>query len=149
MAPLRPLLIISLATALWGPSVAADTPQAAESRSPDAVTEGAPGLYQRLCAECHGPDRLGVTGPALLPENFGRLKPEEAAGRHPQGPPGEPDAGLRRQSDPRPIQALVESGLPAPAGDPDLGPGPDRGEPPGAGPDPATLPDKPLHGPTR
>lgn len=78
MTQLRPLLIISLATTLWGPAAIADTPQAAESRPPATFTEGAPGLYQRLCAECHGADRLGITGPALIPENFGRLKAEEA-----------------------------------------------------------------------
>ena len=33
-----------------------------------------PALYQQLCAECHGTDRLGGIGPALLPENFARLK---------------------------------------------------------------------------
>jgi DNA-binding beta-propeller fold protein YncE/cytochrome c553 len=40
--------------------------------------EPAADLYQRHCAECHGPDRLGRTGPALLPENLGRIKPKEA-----------------------------------------------------------------------
>lgn len=36
-------------------------------------------LYARHCAACHGADRLGGTGPALLPEAFGRLTPERAA----------------------------------------------------------------------
>jgi len=36
-------------------------------------------LFQRHCAECHGPDRLGRVGPALLPENLGRLTREQAA----------------------------------------------------------------------
>lgn len=40
--------------------------------------EDAQELFQHHCAECHGPDRLGRIGPALLPENLGRLKPEEA-----------------------------------------------------------------------
>lgn len=31
-------------------------------------------LYQQHCAACHGRDRLGGTGPALLPENLARLK---------------------------------------------------------------------------
>jgi mono/diheme cytochrome c family protein len=35
-------------------------------------------LYETQCASCHGADRLGGTGPALLPENLGRLRPEEA-----------------------------------------------------------------------
>ena len=35
-------------------------------------------LYAERCAECHGADRLGGTGPALIPESLGRLKPEKA-----------------------------------------------------------------------
>ena len=35
-------------------------------------------LYQRHCANCHGADRLGGTGPALLPGNLSRLKQAEA-----------------------------------------------------------------------
>jgi DNA-binding beta-propeller fold protein YncE len=35
-------------------------------------------LYARHCAQCHGADRLGAIGPALLPENLGRLKRGEA-----------------------------------------------------------------------
>lgn len=31
-------------------------------------------LYQSHCASCHGKDRLGGTGPALLPENLSRLR---------------------------------------------------------------------------
>jgi mono/diheme cytochrome c family protein len=35
-------------------------------------------LFQQNCAVCHGDDRLGRIGPALLPENLGRLKKDEA-----------------------------------------------------------------------
>lgn len=35
-------------------------------------------LYTETCAACHGADRLGAIGPALLPENLGRLKQAEA-----------------------------------------------------------------------
>lgn len=35
-------------------------------------------LYRNHCAACHGADRLGGTGPALLPGNLSRLKPEAA-----------------------------------------------------------------------
>ena len=38
----------------------------------------APALYQQHCAVCHGPGRLGLTGPALLPESLSRLKKPEA-----------------------------------------------------------------------
>lgn len=35
-------------------------------------------LYARHCAACHGADRLGATGPALLPESLERLKRADA-----------------------------------------------------------------------
>lgn len=35
-------------------------------------------VYQEQCAACHGGDRLGGTGPALLPESLARLKSEHA-----------------------------------------------------------------------
>lgn len=36
-------------------------------------------LYQQHCASCHGADRLGGMGPALLPGNLKRLKKGEAS----------------------------------------------------------------------
>ena len=35
-------------------------------------------LYLEHCAVCHGAERLGGTGPALLPGNLGRLRPAKA-----------------------------------------------------------------------
>ncbi len=35
-------------------------------------------LYQQHCAACHGPDRLGLSGPALLPESLERLRKADA-----------------------------------------------------------------------
>ncbi len=42
----------------------------------ESIDAGA--LYQQHCSECHKADRLGAIGPALLPENLGRLKKGEA-----------------------------------------------------------------------
>jgi len=39
----------------------------------------AAGLYMTHCASCHGADRFGVMGPALLPENLERLRRPAAA----------------------------------------------------------------------
>ncbi|OIR02048.1 nitrite reductase precursor [mine drainage metagenome] len=39
----------------------------------------APTLYAGHCAACHGPDRLGGIGPALIPETVGHLKPAQLA----------------------------------------------------------------------
>jgi mono/diheme cytochrome c family protein len=36
--------------------------------------ETAAGLYAQHCSSCHGPDRIGGTGPALLPESLARLQ---------------------------------------------------------------------------
>ncbi|MCL4183771.1 MAG: nitrite reductase [Burkholderiaceae bacterium] len=46
---------------------------AAASAAPDPAQ-----LYQQHCAACHGGDRLGGMGPALLPENLSRLRKGEA-----------------------------------------------------------------------
>jgi mono/diheme cytochrome c family protein/DNA-binding beta-propeller fold protein YncE len=47
--------------------------------SADAAPAGAPELYAQNCAACHGTDRLGGIGPALLPENLERLRRPAAA----------------------------------------------------------------------
>lgn len=39
-----------------------------------AWAQDARGLYEAHCAECHGPNRLGAMGPALLPQTLDRLK---------------------------------------------------------------------------
>ncbi len=50
---------------------------------PATVAAGEPeleasGLYATHCASCHGEDRLGRMGPALLPENLSRLRKPDA-----------------------------------------------------------------------
>ncbi len=35
-------------------------------------------LYEQHCQSCHGVNRLGGAGPALLPESLSRIKPAEA-----------------------------------------------------------------------
>ena len=41
--------------------------------------------YADLCAACHGADRLGGTGPALLPENLARLRRPRRSRPSPKG----------------------------------------------------------------
>ena len=57
---MRKVLVI-LALALW-------------AAAPAYAQSDAPALYREHCTACHGADRLGGSGPALLPENLGRLK---------------------------------------------------------------------------
>ncbi|WP_448189753.1 cytochrome D1 domain-containing protein [Azospirillum sp. sgz301742] len=61
---LKPLLTAALLALLPGTALALD---------------GAAATYAEHCAACHGGDRLGAIGPALLPDNLGRMKPAEAA----------------------------------------------------------------------
>ena len=47
--------------------------------APEVVSlERAGALYEQHCQRCHGVDRLGGAGPALLPESLSRIKPDEA-----------------------------------------------------------------------
>ena len=46
--------------------------------APAVAEDGAAALYREHCAACHGVDRLGGMGPALLPENLKRLRKGEA-----------------------------------------------------------------------
>jgi len=41
-----------------------------------AQAQEAPQLFAENCAACHGGDRLGAIGPALIPDTIGRLKPD-------------------------------------------------------------------------
>ena len=67
----RLLTGLSLAVLLGG-AQANDTPSATDS------TLDAARLYQQHCAVCHGEQRLGAMGPALLPESLTRLKKPRA-----------------------------------------------------------------------
>jgi mono/diheme cytochrome c family protein len=50
----------------------------ARAGSPGAETVRAETIYKEHCAACHGADRLGQQGPALLPENLKRLRKKGA-----------------------------------------------------------------------
>lgn len=67
----RGVLAAAAVAGLVAMTAGAETGAAADA--PDAAK-----LYLEHCAACHGGDRLGAIGPALLPENMGRLKPAEA-----------------------------------------------------------------------
>ena len=62
---------------------APQTPGAADPSRPAEASRKtdvpAANHYATLCASCHGPERLGGTGPALLPENLERLRKPAAA----------------------------------------------------------------------
>lgn len=65
-------------------------------------------LYQQHCAACHGPDRLGLMGPALLPESLERLKPAEAVKVITEGRPATQMAGFKDKLRPEEIASLAK-----------------------------------------
>jgi hypothetical protein len=68
----------------------------------------APALYKEHCLACHGENRLGGVGPALLPENLERLRKPDADESHPRQPPGDqmPPFGDKLKAEE--IQALTD-----------------------------------------
>lgn len=74
----------------------------AEHPAHDAAT-----LYHQHCAACHGPDRLGGIGPALLPENLKRLRPKQAAAAIANGLPATQMAAFSDRLNAAEIDALV------------------------------------------
>jgi mono/diheme cytochrome c family protein len=73
-----------------------------------AETAEAPALYRTHCAACHGADRLGGSGPALLPENLTRLKRPKAAKAIAKGLPASQMPGFEAQLSDEQVAALVE-----------------------------------------
>jgi hypothetical protein len=65
-------------------------------------------LYEKHCASCHGANRLGGIGPALLPENLARLKKPEAAATIRDSRPGVQMPAFRAQLGDEEIRQLVE-----------------------------------------
>ena len=80
-----------------------------------AAAADAPAVYAEHCAACHGADRLGGTGPALLPDNLNRLKPAKAQAVISGGRQATQMPGFGDRLDAAAIAALVELIYTAPA----------------------------------
>lgn len=93
MAERRAALAAALAALLLAGGAAAQT----------SVEE----TYRTHCAECHGADRLGGQGPALLPENLGRIGKKGAAAVIAQGRPATQMPGFADRLDAAAIEALA------------------------------------------
>ncbi len=87
-----------LALALAGP-----LHTAARAQAPDA-----PALYQQHCASCHGAQRTGLMGPALLPESLERTRPAEVLRVIREGRQATQMAGYAGQLSGAEIQALAD-----------------------------------------
>lgn len=111
----------------------------AAAQTAPATTPNAAALYGQHCAACHGEQRTGLMGPALLPESLERLRPAEALkvitqGRTATQMPGFADklsaadiaalaAHIRTPVSPAPVWAEADIRAsrtfnPAPAGEP-------------------------------
>lgn len=65
-------------------------------------------LYAQHCSQCHGADRLGGTGPALLPQNLERLKPAGAVMTISAGRAATQMPGFADKLSPEQIQSLAD-----------------------------------------
>jgi len=72
-----------------------------------AATDAA-ALYREHCATCHGSERLGGMGPALLPGNLRRLRSNRAAGVIGNGLPATQMPAFGTRLDAAQIEALVD-----------------------------------------
>jgi len=77
--------------------------QGAGAHAVDAVA-----LYAQHCAQCHGVDRLGLMGPALLPENLTRVRKTDAVKVIGEGRPATQMPAFGQTLEADAIQALVE-----------------------------------------
>ena len=68
----------------------------------------APDLYREHCVACHGEQRLGGMGPALLPESLQRLRPAEATAVIANGRTATQMLGFRDKLDAEQIAALAK-----------------------------------------
>ncbi len=64
-------------------------------------------IYQQQCATCHGSERLGAMGPALLPESLERIKPAEVLRVIRQGRPATQMVGYADKLSEAEIQGLA------------------------------------------
>src|SRR5690554_1883690 len=65
-------------------------------------------LYEQHCTVCHGAQRIGGTGPALLPESLGRIKKPEASKAISEGRAASQMAPYKAILSPIEIENLVE-----------------------------------------
>jgi dihydro-heme d1 dehydrogenase len=65
-------------------------------------------LFKQHCASCHGGDRLGITGPALLPENLKRVRKKQAINSIIHGLPATQMPAFGEKLKPAEIESLVD-----------------------------------------
>jgi mono/diheme cytochrome c family protein/DNA-binding beta-propeller fold protein YncE len=101
-------------------------------------------LYSEHCASCHGSNRLGVTGPALLPSNLGRMKEEAAAAVIRDGRPATQMPPFRTLLNDAQVAGLVDYIFTPPSRPPEWNAG-EIAASHSVMHKPGSLPDKPVH----
>lgn len=97
-----------LAAAFLGAlTIATSSAQGAQT-GPEQSAGTASALYAQHCAGCHGADRLGAVGPALLPENLKRLRPNLAVAAIANGLPATQMPAFGDRLEDAQIDALVK-----------------------------------------
>ncbi|MDC8771276.1 nitrite reductase [Roseateles albus] len=82
-------------------------PPLAQLATPATVKADAQALFGQHCASCHGAQRLGAMGPALLPESLARLRKQEALKVIQNGRPATQMPAFGAQLLPAEIEALA------------------------------------------
>ena len=93
--------------ALLVPLLLVGAAQAHAASTPAALAEAASN-YQQHCQSCHGANRFGGTGPALLPESLSRIKPDEIRKVIGNGRPASQMAAFNTVFNPAQIDALAD-----------------------------------------
>ncbi|MDR1969669.1 MAG: nitrite reductase [Burkholderiaceae bacterium] len=102
------LLLSCTALHAWADDAAVPVAAASAAASAPAQAASSPvALFEKHCAQCHGADRLGGVGPALLPENLERLRPAEARKVIGEGREATQMAGFKDQLTPEEIAAIA------------------------------------------
>ena len=76
--------------------------------TPALAQPNAAALYQQHCASCHGAQRTGLMGPALLPESLERTRPAEVLRVITEGRQATQMMGFAEQLSPPEIKALAD-----------------------------------------
>jgi len=105
--PLKVLVKLGLALALASLGLEYGRAQSLPAPSPSSSAPDAPALYQQHCASCHGAQRLGGMGPALLPESLERLRKPEALKVMAAGRPATQMQGFAGKLGEAELQALL------------------------------------------
>ncbi len=94
----RVALLASLLAVMVAPAASGD----------DGIRADARTLFDTHCSACHGTDRLGGIGPALLPENLGRLSEDDAHAAIADGLPATQMPAFGDMLDEQEVASLVE-----------------------------------------